>query len=132
VTIPLEHRFPEVMTEVYIRKEGSDVIRPPRPKDWARIPYHLDTDTCSFPLRHTSDALLERTDWRKQGQFIGANDLLIAAHAGHYERLAHPASDRAHEDALLLRLIRGSFPGSLGDLTGSASLQLDRRRRLAG
>ncbi len=35
VTIPLEFRFPEGMKEVFIRKEGDNVILSPRPKDWS-------------------------------------------------------------------------------------------------
>lgn len=35
VTIPLEYRFPEGMTAVYISKEGDDVVLSPRPKNWA-------------------------------------------------------------------------------------------------
>jgi antitoxin VapB len=35
VTIPLDFRFPEGMQEVFIRKEGEDVILSPRPTDWA-------------------------------------------------------------------------------------------------
>lgn len=35
VTIPLEFRFPEDVRDVYIRKQGEDVILSPRPKDWA-------------------------------------------------------------------------------------------------
>ncbi len=34
VTIPLEFRFPEDMKEVFIRKDGDEVILSPRPKDW--------------------------------------------------------------------------------------------------
>ena len=35
VTIPLEFRFPEGMKEVFIRKNGDEVILSPRPKDWS-------------------------------------------------------------------------------------------------
>jgi len=35
VTIPLEFRFPEGMTDVFIRKVGEDVILSPRPRDWS-------------------------------------------------------------------------------------------------
>ena len=34
VTIPLEYRFPEGMKEVFIRKEGDEIVLSPRPKDW--------------------------------------------------------------------------------------------------
>jgi len=34
VTIPLEFRFPEGMKEVFIRKQGNDVVLSPRPQDW--------------------------------------------------------------------------------------------------
>lgn len=34
VTIPLEFRFPEGMKDVYIRKDGDDVVLSPRPTDW--------------------------------------------------------------------------------------------------
>lgn len=34
VTIPLGYRFPENVREVYIRKEGDDVILSLRPPDW--------------------------------------------------------------------------------------------------
>lgn len=37
VTIPLEFRFPEGMKEVFIRKEGDNVILSPRPKDWSEF-----------------------------------------------------------------------------------------------
>lgn len=33
--MPLEFRFPEGMTEVFIRKVGEDVILSPRPRDWS-------------------------------------------------------------------------------------------------
>ena len=35
VTIPLEFRFPEGVREVFIRKQGNDVILSPRPQDWS-------------------------------------------------------------------------------------------------
>ena len=35
VTIPLEFRFPEGMKEVFIRKEGENIILSPRPRDWS-------------------------------------------------------------------------------------------------
>lgn len=35
VTIPLEYRFPEGMTEVFIRKVGDEIVLSPRPKDWS-------------------------------------------------------------------------------------------------
>jgi antitoxin VapB len=35
VTIPLEYRFPEGMKEVFIRKDGEDIILSPRPSDWS-------------------------------------------------------------------------------------------------
>ena len=35
VTIPLEFRFPAEMKEVFIRKEGNDVVLSPRPQDWS-------------------------------------------------------------------------------------------------
>ncbi len=35
VTIPLEFRFPEGMKEVFIRKQGDDVVLSPRPQDWS-------------------------------------------------------------------------------------------------
>ena len=35
VTIPLEYRFPEGMTEVFIRKVGEDLVLSPRPRDWS-------------------------------------------------------------------------------------------------
>jgi antitoxin VapB len=35
VTIPLEYRFPEGMTEVFIRKVGEDLVLSPRPQDWS-------------------------------------------------------------------------------------------------
>jgi antitoxin VapB len=34
VTIPLRYRFAEGVREVYIRKEGDEVILSPRPPDW--------------------------------------------------------------------------------------------------
>lgn len=35
VTIPLEYRFPEGMKQVFIRKQGDEVILSPRPSDWS-------------------------------------------------------------------------------------------------
>ena len=35
VTIPLEFRFPAGMKEVFIRKQGDEVILSPRPQDWS-------------------------------------------------------------------------------------------------
>jgi antitoxin VapB len=35
VTIPLEFRFPTGMKEVFIRKQGDEVILSPRPQDWS-------------------------------------------------------------------------------------------------
>ncbi len=35
VTIPLEFRFPEGISEVFIRKVGDEVVLSPRPKDWS-------------------------------------------------------------------------------------------------
>ncbi len=37
VTIPLEFRFPEGMKEVFIRKQGDDVVLSPRPQDWSAL-----------------------------------------------------------------------------------------------
>lgn len=34
VTIPLPYRFPEGVTQVFIRKVGDEVILSPRPADW--------------------------------------------------------------------------------------------------
>lgn len=41
VTIPLEFRFPEGMSEVFVRKVGEDLVLSPRPKDWNAF---LDSD----------------------------------------------------------------------------------------
>jgi antitoxin VapB len=35
VTIPLEFRFPAGMKEVFIRKQGDEVVLSPRPQDWS-------------------------------------------------------------------------------------------------
>lgn len=35
VTIPLEFRFPEGMSEVFVRKVGEDLVLSPRPQDWS-------------------------------------------------------------------------------------------------
>ncbi len=35
VSIPLDFRFPESISEVYIRREGESVVLTPRPKDWS-------------------------------------------------------------------------------------------------
>ena len=35
VTIPLEFRFPAGMKEVFIRKQGDEVVLSPRPLDWS-------------------------------------------------------------------------------------------------
>ena len=47
VTIPLDYRFPNGMKEVFIRKEGEDVILSPRPPDW--------TDFLQSDLRASED-----------------------------------------------------------------------------
>jgi antitoxin VapB len=44
VTIPLEYRFPEGMKDVFIRKDGDDVILSPRPKDWKLF---LESKVCA-------------------------------------------------------------------------------------
>ena len=53
VTIPLEFRFPEGMKDVFIRKDGEDVILSPRPKDWS--------DFLASPVR-ASDDFMERIE----------------------------------------------------------------------
>lgn len=35
VTIPPEFRFPEGLKQVFIRKQGDEVILSPRPGDWS-------------------------------------------------------------------------------------------------
>jgi antitoxin VapB len=35
VTIPLEFRFPEGVKEVYIRREGNEIVLSQRPRDWS-------------------------------------------------------------------------------------------------
>jgi antitoxin VapB len=35
VTMPLEYRFPESVSEVFIRREGESVVLTPRPSDWS-------------------------------------------------------------------------------------------------
>jgi len=52
--------------------------------------------------------------------------LLGVARAGYYAWLAHPISDRAHEDARLLRLIRSSFVASHG-IYGAPRILMDLR-----
>ena len=37
VTIPLEFRFPKDMKEVFIRKQGDEIILSPRPTDWSHF-----------------------------------------------------------------------------------------------
>jgi len=61
--------------------------------------------------------------------------LLGVARAGYYVWREHPVSDRAQEDARLLRLIRASFTAS-HDIYGAPRVFLDLRehmeRRAAG
>jgi putative transposase len=52
--------------------------------------------------------------------------LLRVAPSGYYKWLAHPVSDRAQEDARLLRLIRASFTASHG-IYGAPRIFLDLR-----
>src|SRR3954447_4689810 len=52
--------------------------------------------------------------------------LLGVAPSGYYAWLAHPMSDRAQEDARLLRLIRASFAASQG-IYGAPRVFLDLR-----
>lgn len=54
--------------------------------------------------------------------------LLGVARAGYYAWLQHPVSDRAQEDARLLRLIRASFIASHG-IYGAPRILLDLRER---
>jgi hypothetical protein len=54
--------------------------------------------------------------------------LLGVARAGYYAWLDHPVSDRAHEDARLLRLIRASFTASHA-IYGAPRVFLDLRER---
>ena len=52
--------------------------------------------------------------------------VLGVAPSGYYEWLAHPMSNRAQEDARLLRLIRASFTASQG-IYGAPRVFLDLR-----
>ena len=52
--------------------------------------------------------------------------VLGVAPSGHYEWLTHPTSNRAQEDARLLRLIRASFTASQG-IYGAPRVFLDLR-----
>src|SRR5678815_3863014 len=52
--------------------------------------------------------------------------LLRVAPSGYYKWLAHPVSNRAEEDARLLRLIRASFTASQG-IYGAPRVFLDLR-----
>ena len=54
--------------------------------------------------------------------------VLGVARAGYYSWLDHPVSDRAHEDARLLRLIRASFVASHG-IYGAPRVLQDLRER---
>ena len=73
---------------------------------------------------------------RRQYQFIEAHRsqypvevmcrLLDVAPSGYYAWLKKPISDRAHEDARLLRLIRASFVASQG-VYGAPRVFLDLR-----
>ena len=42
VTIPVDFRFPDSVREVFIRREGDEVVLSPRPVDWAAF---LASDT---------------------------------------------------------------------------------------
>ncbi len=52
VTMPLEFRFPDTVREVYIRREGENVILTPRPTSWATF--------FASGLKASSDFLSER------------------------------------------------------------------------
>jgi putative transposase len=52
--------------------------------------------------------------------------VLGVTRSGYYQWLAHPISNRAHEDARLLRLIRASFTASQG-IYGAPRVCLDLR-----
>ena len=52
--------------------------------------------------------------------------MLEVAPSGYYDWLKQPLSNRAHEDARLLRLIRASFVASHG-IYGAPRVFLDRR-----
>jgi putative transposase len=52
--------------------------------------------------------------------------MLGVAPSGYYEWLTHPISNRAQEDARLLRLIRASFTASQG-IYGAPRIFLDLR-----
>lgn len=54
VTIPLEYRFPEGMKDVYIRKDGEDVILSPRPTDWKHF--------LASKVRASADFMVEAED----------------------------------------------------------------------
>lgn len=61
VTIPLEFRFPAGMKEVFIRKQGDDVVLSPRPQDWSdflasdiRVPDDFMADVEKLPVQDCS------------------------------------------------------------------------------
>ena len=102
VRLPKEFQFDT--DEVFIRKEGEDVILSPRPTDWGpylesgpvasdafmderrgsarpgaralMARYMLDTDTCSYIMKRSSEAVLRRLQAR-----AGHGRL----HVGHYQ-----------------------------------------------
>ena len=78
----------------------------------------------------------QTSEVRRKYEFIKANQgehdvrmmcrLLGVARSGYYEWLKNPVSDRAKEDARLLRLIRASFKASQG-VYGAPRVFLDLR-----
>jgi putative transposase len=78
----------------------------------------------------------QTSEVRRKYEFIKANQgerniqmmcrLLGVARSGYYEWLRNPVSDRAQEDARLLRLIRASFQASQG-VYGAPRVFLDLR-----
>jgi antitoxin VapB len=63
VTIPLEFRFPAGMKEVFIRKQGDDVVLSPRPQDWS--------DFLASDIRVTDDFMADVEKLQVQERSFG-------------------------------------------------------------
>lgn len=61
VTIPIEYRFPESVSEVFIRREGGSVVLTPRPTDWSGFFASGMTASSDFMAESECMPIQERT-----------------------------------------------------------------------
>ena len=129
VRLPKEFQFST--DEVFIRKEGEEVILSPRPKDWRSVPRHcsggvrrvhgerrgsaragaralmprymLDTDTCSYIMKRSSPMVLTRL------QAVPVDDVCISVITKSELLYGVEVSPRRTQDATALK---PSFPTS--------------------